>query len=76
METLTIKISNSQQAHQLYDELLHRKGIQSVAIEPTPKPKADAVTLASETSLAESWLTADDDHWDDYYAELCIKKAI
>ncbi len=58
----------------LYQELLHRKGVQAVELAPTVKPGADAVLLLSEASLAESWLTPEDDHWDAYYQELCIRK--
>lgn len=42
----------------------------------TPKPFVDEVTLASEASLAEAWLSPEDDHWDDFYKELCTKKAM
>lgn len=36
----------------------------------------DEVTLASEISLAKDWLSPEDDHWDDVYKDLCIKKEI
>lgn len=39
------------------------------------KPAIDEITLASEASLAEAWLSPEDDHWDDFYKELSDKEA-
>ena len=40
------------------------------------KPVVDEITLVSEASLAEAWLSPEDDHWDDYYKKLCTKGEI
>lgn len=42
----------------------------------TKRVFVDEITLVSEASLAEAWLSPEDDHWDDYYQELCTKKAM
>ena len=75
MTTLIIQISNDKTANVLREELERRSDVQSVQLKTQPSTAvADKVTLASESSLAESWLSPEDDHWDDYYRQVCTEK--
>ena len=84
METLEIKVPDKQKAQKILRELEKRSDIASVRFVPTrplpsrqkAKQEIDEVTLASEASLAKDWLSPEDDHWDDVYRDLCIRKAI
>lgn len=85
METLEIKVPDKQKAQKILKELEKRSDIASVRFVPSQpdlphrkplKPGIDEVTLASEVSLAKDWLSSEDDHWDNVYKDLCIKKAM
>lgn len=77
MTTLIIQISNDKTANVLREELERRSDIQSVQLKIQPPTAViDKITRASESSLAESWLSSEDDHWDDYYQQVCTEKEI
>lgn len=79
METLEIQVTTKQEAEALKEELKRRPQVKAVAVRskrarksvvqkpnaaPNPAP-VDAVTLASEVSLAESWDSPEDARWDE-----------
>ena len=66
-------------------ELAEQTGVMAVSIQQpttprhncaTARPRVDQITLASEASLAQAWNSPEDDVWDEFYQELCTKKAI
>ena len=73
MATLMVYVPDEDQAENLRREFEKRDGVESVLI---VAPRVSDTALASEASLAEAWLSPEDDHWDDYYNELCTKKAM
>ncbi len=64
-----------------YKVMSERATDSQVINHPTTKPVrqnpfVDEITLASEASLAEAWLSPEDDHWDDFSKQLCTEKAM
>ena len=81
METLEIKVADSDKARRILKELSGRDEVSSAKLlahssKKPATPTVDEVTLVSEASLAEAWNSPEDDIWDDFYQELCTKKAI
>ncbi len=68
-----VYVPDEEQAEKLRKEFEKREGVAGVLI---VEPRVSDTALASEASLAEAWLSPEDDHWDDYYNELCTKKAM
>ena len=81
METLIVTVSDRKQAQRITKELAKQTGVVDVEMKasvtaPRKKPlKAGDVTVVSEASLAEAWNSPEDDVWDDFYEQLCTKKA-
>lgn len=73
MAILIINVPHKDQAEKLRQEFENRDGVKSVLI---VEPRVSDTALTSESSLAEAWLSPEDDHWDDYHKELCAKKAL
>ena len=85
METLIIKVTSLYRAKKMAKELAEQTGVMAVSIQrpatsrrtrATARPRVDQITLASEASLAQAWNSPEDDVWDEFYQELCTKKAI
>lgn len=69
-----VNVPDEDQAEQLRREFERREGVKSVLV--IQQPRVSDTALASEVSLAEAWLSPEDNHWDDYYKELCTKGAM
>lgn len=82
METLVVTVSDRKQAQRITKELGKQEGVVEVEMKTSTtshrkkQVEVEAITRASEASLAEAWNSPEDDIWDDFYKELCTKKVI
>ena len=74
MAILMINVPDEDQAEHLRREFEKREGIKGVSV--IQQSRVSDTALASEASLAEAWLSPEDDHWDDYFKKLCTKGEI